>query len=92
MMGGSWIPPDTQPAIEERTMPNKFVVTKKAVVRVIDGSGPQCANMSVVPDKMGGVYLVIGAKYDDRCAAAFRKDSIKELIDILSEILEALED
>jgi hypothetical protein len=92
MMGGSWIPPDTQPAIKERTMPNKFVVTKKAVVKVIDGNGPQCANMSVVPDKMGGVYLVIGAKYDDRCAAAFSKDGIKELIDTLTEILEALEE
>lgn len=73
-------------------MPNKFVVTKKAVVRVIDGNGPQCANMSVVPDKMGGVYLVIGAKYVDRCAAAFSKDGIKELIDTLTEILEALEE
>lgn len=73
-------------------MPNKFVVTKKAVVRVIDGSGPQCANMSVVPDRMDGIHLVIGARYDDRCACAFSKDGIKELIDTLSEILEALED
>lgn len=28
----------------------------------------------------------------DRCACAFSKDGIKELIDTLSEILEALED
>ena len=73
-------------------MPNKFVVTKKAVVRVIDGSGPQCVNMSVVPDRMDGIHLVIGARYDHRCACAFSKDGIKELIDTLSEILEALED
>ena len=73
-------------------MSDQFVVTKKAVVRVIDGSGPQCVNMSVVPDRMDGIHLVIGARYDDRCACAFSKDGIKELIDTLSEILEALED
>ena len=73
-------------------MPNQFVVKKKTVVKVIDGNGPQCVNMSVVPDNRGGIYLVIGARYDHRCAAAFSKDGIKELIDTLSEILEALEE
>ncbi len=71
---------------------SQFVVKKKTVVKVIDGSGPQCANMSVVPDRMDGIYLVIGARYVDRCACAFSKDGIKELIDTLSEILEALEE
>ena len=72
-------------------MPNKFV-KKKTVVKVIDGSGPQCANMSVMPDRMDGIHLVIGARYDDRCACVFSKDGIKELIDTLSEIHEAMED
>lgn len=73
-------------------MSDQFVVKKKDVVKVIDGSGPQCVSMSVVPDRMDGIHLVIGARYDDRCACAFNKDGIKELIDTLSEILEALED
>jgi hypothetical protein len=73
-------------------MPNQFVVKKKTVATVINGSGPQYADMSVLPDKMGGIYLVIGARYDDRRACAFSKDGIKELIDTLSEILEALEE
>lgn len=73
-------------------MSDQFVVKKKTVVKVIDGIGPGYADMSVVPDRMGGIRLVIGARYDDDYAAAFSKDGIKELIDILSEILEALED
>lgn len=73
-------------------MSNQFVVKKKIVATVINGNGPQYADMSVVPDVMGGIRLVIGARYEDRCAAAFNKDGIKELIDTLSEILEALEE
>lgn len=73
-------------------MSNQFVTTKRVVNKVIDGLGPVRANMSVVPVRMGSINLVIGATYEDRCACAFNKDGIKELIDILSEILKALEE
>ena len=73
-------------------MSDQFVVKKKPVATVINGSGPQYADMSVVADDMGGIRLVIGARYDDRRACAFNKDGIKELIGILTEIHEALEE
>jgi hypothetical protein len=75
-------------------MTAKFVVTKKAVNKVIDGDGPLCSHMSVDPEGQygKGINLVIGARYGDRCACRFNKEGVKELIDILTDIHEAMEE
>jgi len=74
-------------------MTTKFVVTKKAVNKVIDGNGPLCSLMSVEPSKFGkNISLVIGARYESAVACSFSKEGVKELIDILADIHEAMED
>lgn len=72
-------------------MSSKFVVKKKTVANVIDGCGPLGSLMSVAPRVGGGIYLVVGAYYVDKCACSFNKEGVKELIDILSEIHAAME-
>lgn len=72
----------------------KFVKTEtfttKKVVDAINVDGPGGCYMSFEED-FGGMYnLVIGARYENRCASLFTKDSIKELIDILQEIHDTL--
>jgi len=77
----------------KKTMTAKFVVTKKVVNKVIDGNGPQCSCMSVEPSKYGkSISLVIGARYESAVACSFSKEGVKELIDILADIHEAMED
>jgi len=68
-------------------------VVKKTVQTVINGNGPFCAYLSV--DTHGEknpqfVDIVIGANYSNRAASAFDKDSIKDLIDLLVDIHEAM--
>ena len=71
----------------------KFVITKKAVNKVIDGNGPLSSYMSVEPSKYGkSINLVIGARYESACSCSFSKEGVKELIDILADIHEAMED
>jgi hypothetical protein len=73
-------------------MNNPFVktVTTKKIVDAINVDGPGGCYMSF-EEHNGGIYnLVIGAKYEDRCAALFNRRSIKELIDILQEIHDTL--
>lgn len=73
-------------------MSSQFVVTKKTVATVIDGKGPLYSCMSVSTISGRSIELVIGARYDHRCACAFNKIGLGELIDILSEIHEAMEE
>lgn len=74
-------------------MTNKFVFTKKVVNRVIDGDGPQLCYMSVDPGEYNSdIKLVIGAAWSNKCACTFNKSGVKELIDILTDIHEAMED
>ena len=75
-------------------MTAKFVVTKKAVNKVIDGNGPQSSYMSVEPEGHygKGINLVIGARYESAVACSFSKEGVKELIDILTDIHEAMEE
>ena len=64
-------------------------ITKKTINTVIDGDTLNFAYMSVVPD--GDILdLVIGAKYEDRVACAFSKNSLAELIRVLQDIHEAM--
>ena len=72
-------------------MPNQFITTKKVVNKAIDGIGPELTYMSVEPVDTGRIYLVIGAHFKNRCACSLSKSGVKELIDMLSEIHEALE-
>ena len=73
-------------------MPNQFVVKKKTVATAIDGLGPELTYMSVEAVGTGRINLVIGTHFKNRCACSLSKDGIKELIDMLSEIHEAMED
>jgi len=74
----------------------KFVktetVTTKKVVDAINVNGPGGCYMSFkkVPYSQNTFQIVIGANFEDSCAAFFNKGSLKELIDILQEIHDTL--
>jgi hypothetical protein len=70
----------------------QFVETKKQVRKVINGEGPNDTFMSVVPSGGGAIGLVFGAVYEDACAHYLCKDGLKELIDILKDIHDAMPD
>lgn len=72
-------------------MADKFVETKKIVNSVINGNGPGCAYMSVVPNG-ASIDLVIGANYNNKCASAFNRATLGELINTLKEIHEVMLD
>jgi hypothetical protein len=69
-------------------------IVKKTVQTAIDVSGPMCTYFSVDTHGPAGnprsIDLVIGASYKNRCASAFCKDELKELIDLLVDIHEAM--
>ena len=74
---------------------DKFVktVTKSEVNKVVDGYGPQCIFMTVIPFRDGcSIELVIGACAEHMCASSLSKSGVKELISLLTEIHEAMED
>ena len=71
-------------------MSSEFVVTKKVLVEVVDGSGPLGIFMSVVPKDEGIIDLVIGAKYEDNFSCSLSAKGVGKLIDILKEIQEAM--
>lgn len=74
-------------------MNNPFVktVATKKIIDAINTDGPDSCYMSFTEYNKGSSYeLVIGAKYEHRCAARFSKEGIKELIDILQEIHDTL--
>lgn len=73
-------------------MPNQFVVTKKVVSKALDGTGPEFIYMSVEPVDTGRINLVVGAHFKDRCACSLSRMGLKHLIDMLSEIHEAMEE
>jgi len=70
------------------------VVTKevKTINKVVDGSLSNQAYVSIVPDWSGLVNIVVGAEYEDRLACSFSKKSLKELINVLTEVHDAMED
>jgi hypothetical protein len=66
---------------------------KKTVKTAINVSGPCGAYFSIDTYKKENprsIDLVIGANYQYRAASAFDKDSLKELIDLLVDIHEAM--
>lgn len=68
-------------------------VTTRTILQVIDGDGPDCIYMSVSP--LNGnkeIDLVIGAMFKDKCASTLSKDGLHQLIDILTEIHEAMKE
>lgn len=72
-----------------------FVKTVKTstILEVIDGDGPDCIYMSVSPRNGNKeIYLVIGAMFNDKCAYTLSKDGLRQLIDILTEIHEAMKE
>jgi len=71
-------------------MASDFVVTEKRVNTVIDGVGPGYTLMSVIPYGGDCVDITIGAKRKNRCGPSFCKETLRELIQILEEIHEAM--
>lgn len=68
-------------------------IVKKTVQTAINANGPNCTYLTV--DARGvknpnTVDIVIGANFQHRCASAFDKGSIKDLIDLLVDIHEAM--
>jgi hypothetical protein len=72
-------------------MSNQFVTTKKVINEILDGDGPDYIVMSVLPGD-NRIDLVIGTHYGNREACSLSKEGVKELIDILRDIHEAMED
>lgn len=71
-------------------MSNQFVTTKKVINEVLDGDGPEYIDMSVLLNE-GHINLVIGTRYGNRSACSLSREGVKELIDILRDIHEAME-
>ena len=70
-------------------------VTKTTVQEAINQHGPMLSLMSVVPQprldgKIASIELVIGAKFENRCASAFSKKGVLELAALLCEIADAM--
>ncbi len=71
-------------------MSNQFVTTKKVINEVLNGDGPEYIVMSVLPDE-GRINLVIGTYYGNRNTCSLSREGVRELIDILRDIHEAME-
>ena len=65
-------------------------ITKKSIQSFQDGQGPGCALMSFQVKGKDHFQLVIGARFENRCAEAFCKGSLSELVDQLIELRDAL--
>ena len=71
------------------TFVEKITTTK--IIKVIDGSLPNFAGITVVPkDNDTSINLVIGAEWEDSCACAFSKKHLGELIEVLKAIHNAM--
>lgn len=64
-------------------------VIKKTVNTVINGSLPNAASLSVVPDG-NNIQLVIGAEYIDGVCCLFGKEGFADLIKVLQDIHEVM--
>lgn len=81
-------------------MTNPFVKTETVVTTstetkinyVVDEAGPGGVYMSVQPDGFYGLQMVIGARWDKRCAYFFCKETLAELIGNLQEIHDLMPD
>jgi hypothetical protein len=69
---------------------NPFVVTKKRLVEVVDGEGPDSIQMSVKQDGPNALELVIGANYNDRSSFLISRQGLEQLIETLKEIHEVM--
>jgi len=65
-------------------------ITEKKIKKVINGSGKDDYCYSITPFDYDLVKLVIGAKYEDSHCHIFNARSLRELIDGLEEVYEAL--
>lgn len=77
-------------------MANPFVqtVTRNVVVAGRDEHGPSCSYVSVVPcdgDEHKYVDIVVGARFQHRCASCFSKSALAELIAMLQDVHDAME-
>jgi hypothetical protein len=73
---------------------SKFVETevKTTILETMDAFGPNLSFVSIVPmTYVSGVEVVIGARYADRNSYCFSKSGLKELINILKEVHDAME-
>lgn len=69
------------------------LVEDNKVKTVINGATRNMAFVHIEPyEDYAGVHLVVGAAWEDRCASAFEKHSLRELIDALEEVYEVLKE
>lgn len=65
-------------------------ITDRTVLKdVIDGRGPCSVLMSVTRSGYNAIEITIGAFHKNRCSGFFNRDSLGELIEILTEIKNA---
>lgn len=80
--------------VKIETKTETVVTTKKVVQAATNAFGPMQTYFSIQPwNSAAGtctIDLVIGANFEHRCASAFDKSSLKELIDLLVDIHEAM--
>ena len=70
-----------------------FVETKKVIRTVLDGDGPGYSYISVGHiEGEPRLDIVIGAQWHTRSACSFNKASLTQLIEILTEIRDALDE
>lgn len=68
-------------------------IVKKTVQTALNVGGPMHTYFSIDTRGAGNprsIDLVIGANFQHRCASAFCKDKLKELIDLLVDIHDAM--
>ena len=65
--------------------------TKTTIKKVIDGSLSKGAYISIDPNELTSIKLVVGAQYCNQCASLFDKPSLQELINELQAVHDAME-
>jgi hypothetical protein len=73
---------------------SKFTVTttKTTIKRVIDGRLSNMSFISIDPNDLTSINLVVGAQYCNQCASLFNKPSLQELINELQAVHDVMED
>ena len=66
-------------------------LVKKTVFNQHNTNGPDGTYLSIKSNPDGHIDLVIGASFQHRCASAFSKEGLGELISILQELYDAME-
>ena len=67
-----------------------FIETKRSIKEVVNERLSNFAEISVVPDGVGCVCIVVGASWEKSGACCFASESLTELINHLTQIRDVL--